>query len=204
MPLSRSAFVYIGAACCAIAAVAAFALRGPDGAETAMAASKDYSAHQAMLEGDMKKLRFHSAPKDVSAQRFTTADGGDAALADYQGRYVLLNFWATWCAPCRKEMPELSALQKTLGGADLTVLTVATGPNPPAKIAEFFDQIGVSNLPAHRDPRQSLARAMNILGLPVTAILNIEAAEIARLLGDANWHSESALAILKAVIAQEP
>jgi hypothetical protein len=101
-------------------------------------------------------------------------------------------------------MPELSALQTTLGGADLTVVTVATGPNPPAKIAEFFEHISVGNLPAHRDPRQSLARAMNILGLPVTAILNREGAEIARLLGDANWHSESALAILKAVIAQEP
>jgi hypothetical protein len=101
-------------------------------------------------------------------------------------------------------MPELSAVQQTLGGADLIVLTVATGPNPPAKIAEFFKTIGVSNLPAHRDPRQNLARAMNVLGLPVTAILDRDGAEIARLLGDANWHSDSALAILRAVIAQEP
>ena len=73
-----------------------------------------------------------------------------------------------------------------------------------AKIAEFFEQIGVSNLPAHRDPRQTLARAMNVLGLPITAILDRNGAEVARLLGDANWHSESALAILQAVIAQEP
>ena len=172
MPLSRSAFVYIGAACCAIAAVAAFALRGPDGAETAMAASKDYSAHQAMLEGDMKKLRFHSAPKDVSAQRFTTADCGDAALADYQGRYVLLNFWATWCAPCRKEMPMLAELQTEFGGDDFEVLTLATGRNAVPAMKAFFNEIGVDNLPLHRDPKQTLAREMGVLGLPITVILD--------------------------------
>ena len=133
-----------------------------------------------------------------------TSDSGIYSLSELADRPLLINFWATWCAPCRKEMPELSAVQQTLGGADLIVLTVATGPNPPAKIAEFFETIGVSNLPAHRDPRQNLARAMNVLGLPVTAILDRDGAEIARLLGDANWHSDSALAILRAVIAQEP
>lgn len=172
------------------------------GANTAMAAGADILS---LRDGDMKKLIVHETPEATSDAAFFLADdAGTATLADYRGKYLLVNFWATWCAPCRKEMPELSAVQQTLGGADLIVLTVATGPNPPAKIAEFFETIGVSNLPAHRDPRQNLARAMNVLGLPVTAILNRDGAEIARLLGDANWHSDSALAILKAVIAQEP
>jgi hypothetical protein len=100
-------------------------------------------------------------------------------------------------------MPNLSTLQSTLGGDDFTVITIATGPNPPAKITAFFNDIGIDNLPAHRDPRQALAREMRVLGLPATILLDRHGQEIARLLGDANWHSDSALAIIQSLIASE-
>ena len=166
-------------------------------------AAADVAAWESLREGDMKKLVFHAEPKPASDAEFNLADGaGTATLADYQGKYVLLNFWATWCAPCRKEMPMLADLQTEFGGDRFEVLTLATGRNSPVGIQKFFDEIGVTNLPRHQDPKQAVARDMAVLGLPITVILNPEGEEIARLQGDAVWNSDSAKAILTAILAE--
>lgn len=171
------------------------------GANTAMA---DMSAVGALREGSMKKLIFHSEPKPASAVGFSDADGGTHSLADYQGQVVVVNFWATWCAPCRKEMPALDALQQEFGGADFQVVTIATGRNPLPAIRSFFDEAGVTALPILLDPRQELAREMRVLGLPATVVLDRDGQEIARMIGDAEWHSDSARAIVQALIAAKP
>ncbi len=168
------------------------------GANTATA---DVAALEALRDGDMKKLTFHSEPQPVSAQPFNTWDGGEGYLADYAGKYVVLNFWATWCPPCLKEMPHLSELQSEMGGASFEVVTIATGRNPPQAMQRFFEDINVDNLPLHTDPRQTIAREMAVLGLPITVILNPEGEEIARMRGDADWSSDSAKAIVAALIA---
>ncbi|MCF6231939.1 MAG: TlpA family protein disulfide reductase [Rhodobacteraceae bacterium] len=155
----------------------------------------------ALREGSMKKLQFHSEPKPVSQASFLLEDGtGEATLGDYKGKYILLNFWATWCPPCRKEMPYFSELQASFGGDNFEVLTLATGRNSPSGIVEFFDSVGITNLPRHRDPKQTVARDMAVLGLPVTVILNPQGVEIARMHGDAEWNSESARAIISALM----
>ena len=153
-----------------------------------------------LREGDMRKLVVHSEPVAASAAPFTLEDGGEATLADYAGRVVLVNFWATWCAPCREEMPMLDALQQELGGDDFEVVTIATGRNPPPAMAAFFEEAGIEALPLHTDPRQALAREMGVLGLPVTVILDREGLEVARLQGEADWSSDSARAILAELI----
>lgn len=153
--------------------------------------------------GDMRKLTVHSAPIAGSDVAFMSEDGSEMTLADFNGQYILLSFWATWCAPCRKEMPELSALQTDLGGENFQVVTVATGRNPAPAMKKFFDDIGVDNLPLHTDARQSFSRSMGVLGLPVTIIIDPQGHEIARLQGEANWHSDSAIAIISALIADE-
>jgi thiol-disulfide isomerase/thioredoxin len=168
------------------------------GANTATA---DMAAVEALRDGDMKKLTFHSEPQSVSMNPFATWEGGEGHLADYAGKYVVLNFWATWCAPCRKEMPQLSELQTELGGDAFEVVTIATGRNPPQAMQRFFKEIGVDNLPLHMDPKQQIARDMAVLGLPITVILNPEGQEIARMRGDADWSSDSAKAIVSALIA---
>ncbi|MEM7318966.1 MAG: TlpA disulfide reductase family protein [Pseudomonadota bacterium] len=169
----------------------------------ANAAEPDIDALKALRDGDMKKLVFHSEPVDVSGQTFQLADGaGDGRLSDYQGKYVLLNFWATWCAPCRKEMPQISELQAEFGGENFEVLTLATGRNSPGGIIKFFDEENIENLPRHQDPKQAVAREMGVLGLPITVLINPEGQEIARLRGDAVWNSDSAKAIISALVAQ--
>nr|WP_243694356.1 TlpA disulfide reductase family protein [Shimia isoporae] len=153
-----------------------------------------------MREGDMRKLNFHSVSKDISSNPFISEDGEEITLADYKGKVVLLNFWATWCAPCRHEMPMLSELQTQLGGDDFEVVTVATGRNMVPAMKKFFAEIEVNNLPLHRDPKQKLARDMAVLGLPATVIIDADGKEIARLQGDADWSSENARAIVDAII----
>ncbi|MFL4468642.1 TlpA disulfide reductase family protein [Tateyamaria armeniaca] len=164
----------------------------------------DTSAAAALRDGDMRKLIFHDTPEAVSSAAFYLADdAGTATLEDYQGKYVLLNFWATWCAPCRHEMPMLSELQTEFGGDDFEVLTIATGRNSPAGIVKFFADTGIDNLPRHQDPKQQLAAQMGIFGLPITVIIDREGREIARLRGDADWSSDSAKAIIAELIGAE-
>ncbi len=161
----------------------------------------DLSEIADLRAGDMKKLNLHSAPKPVSSAGFVHEDGSEASLADFRGKYVLLNFWAVWCGPCKVEMPMLSALQNELGGAQFEVVTLATSRNAPPAIRKFFDDAGIDNLPQHRDPQSAVAREMGVFGLPVTVILNPEGQEIARLQGEADWSSENALTLLRALIA---
>jgi thiol-disulfide isomerase/thioredoxin len=156
-----------------------------------------------LLEGDMRKLTLHTAPEATSDVVFLSADGEELTLADNQGKTILVNFWATWCAPCRKEMPQLAALQTQLGGDTFEAVTIATGRNPVPAMKAFFAEIGVDNLPLNTDARQALARSMGVLGLPVTVIIGPDGLEIGRLQGDADWASESAVALLTAITKPE-
>ncbi len=167
------------------------------GANTATAGNAEL---EALREGTLKKLIFQSEPKTVSQVVFTDPDGGEHTLSDWQGKYVLVNFWATWCDPCRKEMPSLDALQEEFGGDSFAVVTIATGRNAIPAITRFFEEVEVTNLPILLDPKQKLAREMAVLGLPISVILNPEGQEVARLRGDAEWYSDSARAIVGAMI----
>ncbi|MEL6466178.1 MAG: TlpA disulfide reductase family protein [Pseudomonadota bacterium] len=170
----------------------------------AIPALADTSAAEALRDGDMKKLIFHGMPQAVSNQAFDLADGaGEGTLADYEGKHVLVNFWATWCAPCRHEMPMLSELQAEFGGDDFEVVTIATGRNNPAAIVKFLEEIGATNLPRHQDPKQKLAAQMAVFGLPITVLIDPGGREIARLRGDADWSSDSAKAIIASLIGAE-
>jgi len=158
---------------------------------------------EALRAGDMKKLSFHEAPKPVPDVAFVDADGMHHSLSEYRGKYVVLNFWATWCAPCRKEMPTLDALQAKMGGDALQVLPIATIRNTLPAVKRFFAEDNITHLPIRIDPQAQLGRQMGVFGLPVTVILNPEGEEIARLIGEADWASPSALAVLGTLTGAE-
>ena len=178
--------------------LAAFALAPAPGSAAAEAGATA-AAIAAMRTGDMTKLVVHPAPKPAIDGSFTDPDGGSHSLSDYRGKVVVLNFWATWCAPCREEMPSLDRLQAGMGGADLAVVTLATGRNSPQGISRFFEEEGLTVLPRYADSDMALARSMAVLGLPVTVILNRDGQEVARLTGGADWNGADARAILSAL-----
>lgn len=164
-------------------------------------AAADLTAAEAARTGDMQKLNF-AAPKDLpdSAQEALIGmDDAPRRLDEFRGKWVVLNFWATWCPPCRHEMPSLGALQDALGGPEFEVVTVATGRNDTGAITRFFDEVGVSHLTALRDPKSKLARQMAVAGLPVTVILNPAGQEVARMIGDADWNGAPARAMFSAL-----
>ncbi|MDZ4137166.1 MAG: TlpA disulfide reductase family protein [Paracoccaceae bacterium] len=162
-------------------------------------AAADIAAADALRDDDMKKLSFHSEPKALPVIGLVGLDDAPHAVDEYKGKWVVLNFWATWCPPCRKEMPGLDRLQAEMGNDSFTVLTVATGRNPVPAITKFFGEAGVTHVPVLRDPSSQLARSMGVMGLPVTVILDPEGREVGRLIGDAEWDSAVAKSVLGAL-----
>ena len=166
----------------------------------ANAGHADVAAADAARVGDMRKLVFAAAP--VALPEIGLVDEAEASrsLGEFKGQWVVLNFWATWCAPCRAEMPTLQALESAMGD-DFSVVTVATGRNSVEGIDKFFAEAGITDLPRLRDPKSELARSMGVLGLPLTVILNPDGQEVARLIGDAHWDGADARAVLAALMA---
>ncbi len=166
---------------------------------TALMMGANSGAAQTDFEGDMQKLALVELTPLPAA---TLLDAADAprSMDEYRGRWVLLNFWATWCAPCRAEMPALARLQVAMPA--LAVVPVATGRNSVTGIQKFFAEAGVEGLPVLRDPTSELARSMAVLGLPVTVLVDPEGREVARLIGDAEWDAPEALAALTQLMAR--
>ncbi|MFY0692641.1 MAG: TlpA family protein disulfide reductase [Paracoccaceae bacterium] len=170
------------------------------GANTAVAA--DLSETAALETGDLEKIRFAEAPAPVSDVVFADAEGNPVTLADYRGEYVLLNFWALWCAPCREEMPAFDRLMERMDGAPFRVVTVATGRNALPRIVEFFEEHDLTNLPILLDPKMELAQSSGALGLPVTLLINPDGQEVARAQGALHWDSDAAVELFRSWMAK--
>lgn len=154
-----------------------------------------------LLTGDMSKLEILE-PHAPAITAFVDADGEIGDLSMYHGQVVVLNFWATWCAPCREEMPSLQALQDLMGGDDLEVVTMAFGRHNPMAMKKFWSETGVTSLPLHVDPASEMARGMGVRGLPHTFVLDRQGRIVAQLIGTADWAAPETLKVMEAYLAE--
>ncbi|MGB0504569.1 MAG: TlpA disulfide reductase family protein [Pikeienuella sp.] len=158
---------------------------------------------KAARSGDMKKLVIHEFPRDRLETSFQDANDAATNVAAFGGKITVLNFWATWCPPCRKEMPSLDRLQAAMADSDIQVLAISMDRASVEKIDKFFNRIDAHNLAIYRDPSLRLGQEAGVLGLPVTLILDREGREIGRLQGDAEWDAPETQALLKQIAAME-
>lgn len=169
----------------------------------AEAAGKRAAPH---ARGEVAALTVPATAKALPELAFTTADGQKKTLADFRGRAVLLNLWATWCVPCRKEMPALDELQAKLGSKDFEVVAVNIDTRDPDKPKKWLADARIDKLAYYADPSakifQELKAVGKAFGMPTTLLVDPEGCEIASLAGPAEWASEDALRFLRAALGK--
>jgi thiol-disulfide isomerase/thioredoxin len=150
-----------------------------------------------------ENLIVHEAPKPLPAIRFEDGEGHAQALGDFRNKLVLLNIWATWCVPCRREMVTLDRLQGDLGGADFQVIALSIDRGGAVAVRKFFSEIGVQRLTVHLDVAGEAFQALGVVGLPTTVLIDRQGREIGRLIGPSDWDAPEMVAFLKSVIVQQ-
>jgi thiol-disulfide isomerase/thioredoxin len=141
-------------------------------------------------------------PKPLPDLAFETLAGSPARLSDLKGKVVVLNFWATWCAPCREEMPSLDRLQAAFDPNEVVVVALAVERSAPERIKAFLDEVGVNRLAVYRDATAATSRAVGVPGLPATLLVDREGREVGRVLGIAEWDGPIAIDAVKTLLAR--
>lgn len=154
----------------------------------------------AFAKGEVATFLAHAEPKSLTAFSFRDGSGRERTLADWSGRVVLINLWATWCTPCRHEMPSLDRLQAALGGADFEVVAISIDRGEPARPQGFLQEIKTNALAFYHDPSARLGTRLGVFGMPATLLIGRDGRELGRLVGPAEWDSAEALALIRVAI----
>ncbi len=168
--------------------------------QIAQAAATPTSSSNPLSQGEMIKFVFKREPEALGDIAFLDGTGAAKTLADFKGRVVLLNVWATWCVPCRKEMPALDRLQKDLGSDKFEVVALSVDRGGVEASRKFLNSISVSSLKLYVDPTAKMSSPLKIIGMPTTLLINAEGKEVGRLTGEAAWDSDDAKKLIKAVL----
>jgi thiol-disulfide isomerase/thioredoxin len=144
----------------------------------------------------------HDKPRLLNELQFKDGDDRPLTLAEFRGKVVLLNIWATWCGPCRREMPTLDQLQAKFARLDFEVVALSIDPTGPQAVAKFYEEIGVKHLVKYIDESGKAARDLKALGLPTTLLINREGLEIGRYVGPAEWNSPEMMVFFEEQLTQ--
>lgn len=150
-------------------------------------------------EGDTdasKTLQFSAKPAELPALRFVDRGGRSLSLHDFAGRPILLNLWATWCVPCRKEMPSLDRLQAKFDPSQFLVLTLSVDRGGAPTVERFYQELGLKSIGVYVDQSGSALQDLRAPGLPITLLVNEQGQEIGRKIGPAEWDSPQIMSVL--------
>ncbi|MBX9589654.1 MAG: TlpA family protein disulfide reductase [Hyphomonadaceae bacterium] len=208
----RKAIIALGAA--AMAAIAGFAavyvtLGRPDNAVRPAKTAQSPAGPQAiptgpgsnpLSQGEVAAFVFRKTPEVLPEVKFQDGAGRERTLADWRGKVVLLNLWATWCLPCRTEMPALDRLQKDMGSDKFEVVAVSVDRKGAAASKKFLDEIKVEHLALYVDATTRISADLRVVGLPATLLIDTEGREIGRMFGPAEWDGEDAKRLIRAAL----
>lgn len=147
-------------------------------------------------------IPFHDEPRPMLSPPFVDGQGQNLKLDDFHGRVVLLNIWATWCVPCRDEMPTLDALQARLGGDDFHVLPLSIDRGGLRPVRQFYDEIGIQHVGMYLAESIRVMAAFAVVGLPTTILIDREGFELGRLVGPSEWDSAENVAQFETIMAR--
>lgn len=136
---------------------------------------------------EIHKFLFNKDPKTINGLKVKDINDNETDIFNESFNLLLINFWATWCSPCIKEMPSLNHLQSKFDKNQLKIVTIATGRNNPNKIIDFFKKYNLTHLKNYRDPKGKLALDLGVVGLPFSIIISRDKKDIGRLIGPINW-----------------
>jgi thiol-disulfide isomerase/thioredoxin len=143
-----------------------------------------------------------SRPQPAPTTAFTDADGKTLSLRDFAGKLVLVNLWATWCGPCRREMPSLERLQTRLGDK-ITILAISEDRGGSKAVASFIAKLGLKAVKTYLDPESAVGRAFKVDGLPTSFLIDRQGRVLGRVEGEAEWDSPKMLAIIDPLLSED-